>query len=153
MTWWPDLIILFHMRVKQNITRLGVCLHIPYVKQNQIAGSSRICEKVLETNLWLVPAVMMGSNCQSWPWNGDRTSHFNSFPPGQDGRHFADNIFRCIFLNKNCVCVCRISLKFFPKGPIDNNPALVQIMAWCHTGDKPLSETMLTRFTDPYMWH
>ena len=34
--------------------------------------------------------------------------------------------------------------------PTDNNPALVQIMAWCWIGDKPLSEPMLTRYTDAY---
>ena len=36
-----------------------------------------------------------------------------------------------------------ISLKFVPKGPINNNPALVQIMAWRRSGDKPLSEPMM----------
>ena len=38
----------------------------------------------------------------------------------------------------------------FPKGPIDNNPALVQVIAWHQIGDKPLSEPMLTPFTDAY---
>ena len=37
----------------------------------------------------------------------------------------------------------KISLKFVPKGPINNNPALVQIMAWCRPGDKPLFESMM----------
>ena len=37
----------------------------------------------------------------------------------------------------------KIPLKFVPKGPINNIPALVQIMAWCRPGDKPLSEPML----------
>ena len=36
-------------------------------------------------------------------------------------------------------------LKFVPKGPINNNPALVQIMAWRRLGDKPLSEPMMVR--------
>ena len=36
-----------------------------------------------------------------------------------------------------------ISLKFVPKGPINNIPALFQIMAWRRPGDKPLSEPML----------
>ena len=40
----------------------------------------------------------------------------------------------------------KISLKFVLKGPVDNNPALVYIMAWHRIGDKPLSEPMLTRF-------
>ena len=37
----------------------------------------------------------------------------------------------------------KISLKFVPKGPINNIPALVQIMAWCRPGNKPLSEPMV----------
>ena len=37
----------------------------------------------------------------------------------------------------------KISLKFVPKGPINNFPALVQIMAWRCPGDKPLSELMM----------
>ena len=36
-----------------------------------------------------------------------------------------------------------ISLKFVPKGPVDNIPALVQIMAWRRPGDKSLSEPMV----------
>ena len=32
---------------------------------------------------------------------------------------------------------------FVPKGPINNIPALVQIMAWRRVGNKPLSEPML----------
>ena len=42
--------------------------------------------------------------------------------PGQNGRHLADNIFRCIFLNENICILIKISLKLVP---IDNNPALV----------------------------
>ena len=33
----------------------------------------------------------------------------------------------------------KISPKFIPNGPINNILALVQIMAWCWVGDKPLS--------------
>ena len=43
----------------------------------------------------------------------------------QDGRHFADDISKYIFLNKNVWNPIEISLKFVPKGPIDNIPALV----------------------------
>ena len=35
------------------------------------------------------------------------------------------------------------SLKFVPKGLINNIPSLVQIMAWRQPGDKPLSEPMM----------
>ena len=52
-------------------------------------------------------------------------SFINSTPPGWNGRHFADDIFRCIFINEVFGILIEISLKFVPKGPIDNNPALV----------------------------
>ena len=39
----------------------------------------------------------------------------------------------------------KISLKLIPKGPINNIPALVQIMAWHRPGDKPLSEPVMVR--------
>ena len=56
---------------------------------------------------------------------------------GQD--KIADDIFKCIFFNEN-VWIRLISLQYFPMGPIDIKPALVQVMTWCQTGDKPLSE-------------
>ena len=68
---------------------------------------------------------------------------FNTWRPRQHGRHLPDDIFKCIFLNENVWTSIQISLKFVPKGPIDNIPALVQIMAWRRPGDKPLSEPML----------
>ena len=65
----------------------------------------------------------------------------------------ADDIFRCIFVNEKLYILIKISLKFVLKGQIDNNSALVQIMAWRQSGDKPLSEPMLTEFIDAYMRH
>ena len=65
--------------------------------------------------------------------------------PKQNGRHFTDDIFNCIFFNENVWIPIQISLKFVPKGPINNIPALVQIMAWWRPGDKPLSEPMMVR--------
>ena len=38
----------------------------------------------------------------------------------------ADDIFKCIFLNENVWIPIKISLKFVPKGPISNIPAMVQ---------------------------
>ena len=46
-----------------------------------------------------------------------------------------------------------ISLKFIPKGPIDNIPALVQITAGRQPGDKPLLEPMMVWLADAYMRH
>ena len=63
--------------------------------------------------------------------------------PRQNGRHFPDAIFKWIFLNENVWISIKISLKFVPKVPIKNIPALVQIMSWRRSGDKPLSEPMM----------
>ena len=67
--------------------------------------------------------------------------------------NLTDDIFNSISLNENVWISIKTSLKFAPKGPIDNKQALAQVMAWRRTGDKPLSEPMLTRFTDAYMRH
>ena len=69
----------------------------------------------------------------------------------QDGHHFADGIFKSISFNEKVKVLIQISQKFVLKGPIHNKPALVQIMAWLHTGDKPLSEPMMAQFTHAYM--
>ena len=67
---------------------------------------------------------------------------------------FAEGISRCIFVNETIFSLIKNSLKFVPKGPIDNNnPASIQIMAWRRIGDKTLSEPMLTWFIDAYMQH
>ena len=57
--------------------------------------------------------------------------------------NLADDIFKLIFLNENDRIPIQISLKFVPRDPIDNKPALVQVMAWRRTGDKPLTEPMM----------
>ena len=74
-----------------------------------------------------------------------RQKWVNTLRPRQNGHHFADDIFKCIFLNESIWISIEISLKFVPKGPINNIPALVQIMATGRRrpGDKPLSEPML----------
>ena len=59
------------------------------------------------------------------------------------GRNFTEGIFKCIFLNENVWIPIKVSLKFVPKGPINNIPALVQ--ATSRPGDKPLSEPMMVR--------
>ena len=48
----------------------------------------------------------------------------------QNRHHFPDNILQCNFFNENEKFSFKISLKF------------VQIMAWCQSGDKPLSKPM-----------
>ena len=74
-------------------------------------------------------------------------SHVNTLRPRQNGRHFADDILKCIFLNENVWIPIKIAMEFVPKGSINNIPVLVQIMAWRRPGDKPLSEPMMLSLT------
>ena len=69
--------------------------------------------------------------------------HFNTFGPTQNSHHFPEDIFKIIFLNENVWISIKISLKFVPQGPLNNTPAVVQIMAWGRPGDKPLSEPVM----------
>ena len=68
---------------------------------------------------------------------------FNSSLARQNGRHFTDDIFKCIFVNEKFCISNQILLKFVPKDQINKKSAFVQaiqVMAWCRTGDKPLPE-------------
>ena len=56
---------------------------------------------------------------------------------------FRRRYFRFVLLNENIWISIKISLKFLPKGPINNIPALVPIMTWRRPGDKPLSKPMM----------
>ena len=82
------------------------------------------------------------------PWNWVREtsevmlSWVNTLRLRQHGHHFAHDAFKCVFLNGTVRISIKISLKFVPKGPINNIPALVQRLAWHQPGDKPLSEPM-----------
>ena len=67
----------------------------------------------------------------------------NILRPRQNGRHFADDRFKCIFFHQNIWISINISLKFVPNGQVNNIPALVQIMACRQQGDKPLSDPMM----------
>ena len=75
------------------------------------------------------------------PQTGNR--ELNTLRPRQNGRHLPDDIFKNIFLNETVRISIKMSLKFVLKGPFNNIPALVQIMAWRRPGDKPLSEPMM----------
>ena len=119
----------------------------------------KIYERWLGTMI-IVPAtrchapfmILMNIHISGWHLSGMQVPVFlggeflqivNTLRPRQNGRHFPDDIFKCIFLNENVWISIKSSLKFVPKGPIDNIPALVQIVAWRRPGDKPLYEPMM----------
>ena len=60
-----------------------------------------------------------------------------------DGRHFQIN-----FITVNCYILLLISLISISKFPTDNMSALVQVKAWCRTGDKPIPDPVLIKIYD-----
>ena len=63
-------------------------------------------------------------------WNANiyfsyRQFRINIFRPRKEGRHFADGIFKYIFLNENQHISIKISQKFVDTGPFDKLQALV----------------------------
>ena len=165
--WSMKRVVISHQHVsyfhihgwKQSISpevHFGVSYIACWVAIKVLTGSVNECQ---DSQKWV------RSLCQLWyiPWNvhtiGHVThpgghslncrqvtaNHFNTSSPRQNGRHFADDISKCVFLYENVWISITISLKFIPKGPIKNIPALVQIMAWRRPGDKPLSESMMVR--------
>ena len=71
-------------------------------------------------------------------------SSINTLRPGQNGCHFCRRQFQMyFFLNENVWIMIQISRKFVPKGPINNIPALVQIVVWRRPGNKPLFEPVM----------
>ena len=112
-----------------------------------------VCHSMCDDNsysssLWLEFHIPEGRSL--WPhWcvRKPQNSAFNTLKPRQNGRHFPDDIFKCIFVNENIWISIKTSLKFVPEGPINNIPSLVQIMDWRRPGDKPLSEPMTVKLS------
>ena len=68
---------------------------------------------------------------------------FNTLRPRQNGRHFTEDLFKYIILNENIWISIKISLKFVPKVPINNNAVLVQVMAWHRSLSEPIRYVVL----------
>ena len=123
--------------------------------QKSFSASVQRCEWTKATILWngsltdfryyyLLVLVKVASIHSMYLWK----IVFVSIPiMWQNGRNFADDIFNCIFWNENVWISIKISLKFVPKGLINNITPLVQTMAWCRSGTKPLSEPMMVILT------
>ena len=81
------------------------------------------------TPIWLVDNLSLTS-LTKYHWDVSCVRHWrvNTLRPRQDGRHFPNDIFKCIFLNENVHISIRISLKFVPRGPVNKIPALVHYL-------------------------
>ena len=99
--------------------------HIAFISEN-----SGCKDALCFCRLWIIPSrghpylVPMAIHVQNMvvyiqtPWlclnKSNLSNTINSSPPGQDGHHFADNIFRCNFMNEKFCILFKISLKFVP---------------------------------------
>ena len=120
------------------ITRSNISAYCIYHLRNWGRISIRV-ELIKDTTYLALTGKLWRALCE-YIWEADRV---NTLSPRRNEQHFADDIFKRIFFNENVWISIKISLKFVPKGPINNIPALVQIMAWHRSGDKPLSEPMM----------
>ena len=71
----------------------------------------------------------------------------NSFPPEKMSVISQTTVSNAFSLMRNLYLI-QVSIKFAPKGPVDNTPVLVQVMAWRPKRDKPLSKPMVTDLSD-----
>ena len=74
-------------------------------------------------------------------WKISKLLWHDTLRPRQNGCHFPNNMFKCIFLNENVWISLKIS--FMRKVRMSHIPALVQIMAWRRPGNELLSEPMV----------
>ena len=148
------LVVLFaHAERKKNWYYSGARLNMnmpsyqewaPHVKDKTVSGPSYIQHgnphpwgrRSLYWDVVHFPSWSRVPKCSGAPF-------INTLRPRQNDRHFADDTFKPIFLKKNIRISIKISLELVPKVPINNNSALVQIMAWRRPGDKLLSEPMM----------
>ena len=144
--WEPDIergTSLKKLKTWQTISLKRKCRHFDEIF---VIGRNECCQiDNFLCSQWqqLIKMIMFPFQYLSAPWEywGQEKMTFS--------RVFFQFHFRCgglLYFDFN-------SLKIVPKNSIDKKSALVQIMAWHRTGDKPFSELMSTLFTGAYMSH
>ena len=122
-------------QIKENIKAPH---HWPCAGKSPVTGEfpAQRASNAANISIWWPHHVCThpGMYCTAWCYLA------NIISPGQNGHHIENNIFRCIFVNEKFCILMKISLKFVRKGPIDSNPALVEVMASHWIGDKLLFE-------------
>ena len=113
------------------------------VPEWRLSGSVLSFTQVVSAPCQGILRSMSASWCHQTTTESFWVVYINTLRLRQNGCHFADNIFKYIFLNENVCISIKISRKFVPKGSINNIPALVLIMAWRRLGDMPLAEPMM----------
>ena len=130
-----------------KVSFIPTTLHL----HNSLSFTLNVILLLTSSHLWyfvVTSAILIHKQLMSYPTYCTELA-FNASRPRQNGRHSADDILKFIFVNENVWIPIKISLKFYSNGPVNNMPALVQIMAWCLPGTKPLSEPMMVSLLTP----
>ena len=126
-----------------STTVVGDSLQMPKIGLMLLTGAAENCKANAARNHDMVCTTTNHPSQRHLRGQYFYCTTINSLRPRQNGRHFADDIFKCIFVNENAWISLKNSLKFVPKVRINNIAALVQIMAWCRPGDQPLPESIM----------
>ena len=96
--------------------------HAPYYTPScTLCFLLQVSKLIPRGNIYQTPWYRLYGTISISPYiNARRRRALTHFP-----RYFADDIFKRIFLNENGWILIEVSLKFVPKGPIDNKQALV----------------------------
>ena len=112
-------------------------------RRNKALHMGENCIFVPYCSFWYVGIGLKNTNvwfCWYYPRNW--LTHWGRYEVDAISQTTVSDTF---FLIESIWISIKISLKFIAKGPINNIPALVRIMAWRRPGDKPLSEVMMVR--------
>ena len=143
-TTWPTLLAddIFKCIFVNERNWLSNKIKLKYVSLDTYHNSLAL----VEVMVWSLPQPLMTNVTDISASLG--LNDLTHLPLDKMGAILADDIFKRIFLNENVIIAIQISLKFVTYGPIGNKSALVRVMAWRRTGDKPLPEPMMTQSTD-----
>ena len=107
-------------------------------------------DKTVVRSSYLQNGISYTGKMTSLYWIRAQATKSQHISPWTKWLPFCRQHFLCNFMNERFGIFIHISLTFVPKNLVYNRSALVQVMAWHWTGDKPISEPMLTQFTDAY---
>ena len=148
--WVIDWLSQYQMKSTSTLPQEAAHVHDSW---GVLLGYDSICQSTriiwwneLTCMFYRLLIVIMSCHGQAWA----SLSLFNTLRPRQNGRHFFWRHFEMHFL-QIVVFSFKFHWKLSPNGPINNNLALVQIVAWRRWGDKPSFGSMMAGSIDAQM--
>ena len=109
------------------------------------SACNQCCQWQISQHRYVIWFNKMILNLSSWL----RVRWIKIERPGQNGHHFVEAMFEYISLNIkfdwNIFQNVYLTLPMSTYCQIDSRSTLVQVMVWCHWGDKPTPDAMLTQ--------